>query len=152
MRRALTMLAVAALAGAGCGSTPTSPSNGVVRLTMSQNPTFSPDSLVFSMRLDNISQGPVDLTFPSGCDMLPMFTDSSGREVTPAGGGFACTAVVTRVTLQPGMSVIRPVTVKAGAAPEGSFVVLPAGSYRAAARLMDSTFKMQSDPVPFTLR
>src|SRR3954471_13398546 len=96
MTRAPPLLSVpAVLAAAACGSTPTSPSGRPLRLTVTQNPTFTADSLVFTMRLDNISQTAVDLTFPSSCDVLPFFTDVAGRPVSPVGGGSACLTVLT---------------------------------------------------------
>ncbi len=148
MRAAL--LAALTLASA-CSATPAAPSAGL-RLTVTQNPTFTADSLVFSMRLENLGAAAVDLTFPSSCDVQPVFSDGAGREVMPAGGGFACLTVIMRRSLGAGESLIRTVTVKSGTAPESQFIVLPPGSYTIRARLLDSEFKLLSDPLPFTLR
>jgi hypothetical protein len=153
MTRALAvLLAAAALAGAGCGAAPTSPSGERLRLTVTQNPTFTADSLSFTMRLQNISGTAVDLTFPSSCDVLPFFTDGAGRPVSPAGGGYICATVVTRGHLVPGESLLRSIMVKAGTNAEAQMVVLPAGTYFLSARLMDSEFKLQSAPVTVILR
>jgi len=152
MTRAALLLAAAGLAAFGCGGSPTSPSPAPLRLTVVQNPTFTADSLSFTLALENISQAAVDLTFPSSCDVLPYFADRNGRDVTPAAGGFACLTVITRRKLQPGETVLRAITVKGGTAPDGQLIVLPAGDYVVYARLLDSEFKLQSARVPFSLR
>src|SRR5262245_19376478 len=143
---------VAALVlAAGCSTM--APAAAPVSGAVVQNPTFSGDSLVFSMRVENISRAALDLTFPSSCDVLPYFTDArTHQQVTPAAGEYACAAVMVYRTLQPGEDSLRTVTVKAGTAPDGSFAVLPAGDYSIHARLVDSQFKMQSGPLAFSLR
>jgi hypothetical protein len=151
-RALAVLLTIAGLSA--CGASPTSPKPpaGPLRLTVAQNPTFSADSLVFTMRLDNIGSTGVDLTFPSSCEMLPSFLDQAGRPVTPAGGDYACATVIVRTRLEPGAWIQRTIGVEAGAAPHGATTVLPAGSYRIYARLMDADFRIQSDPVAFSLR
>lgn len=152
MTRMTGVFVAAALAG-GCGSSPSAPSPAPVRVTVAPNPTFSGDTLVFSMRVENISQAAVDLTFPSSCDVLPYFTDArTGQPVTPAGGGFACLAVITQRRLLPGEFILKTVLVKAGTAPDAQFVVLPPGEYAIQARLEDQVFRAQSDRVGFALR
>jgi len=95
----------------------------------------------------------VDLTFPSSCQVLPYFVErATGRAVTPVGGGFACATVITRSTLTVGVSVVHPVMVKAGTVPEPQMIVLPPGDYALYARLEDSTYRIQSEPFPFTVR
>ena len=154
MRRLSAVLAGTLLLG-GCSGTSASPSpapDAPVRVTVSQNPTFAAGLAVFSVRLDNVSGSPVNLTFPSSCKVLPYFTDRTGRPVTPAGGGFACLTVITQLTLSPGVAYFESFSVKPGTSPDGQFIVLPAGEYRIRGRLEDNTYKVESDPLGFTLQ
>ena len=92
------------------------------------------------------------LTFPGSCRLLPYFADRSGRAVTPVGGGFACLTVITELTLNPGMSLVEPFTVKAGAVPEAGMVVLPPGDYTIRGRLEDTVYRVESAPVSFSVQ
>ena len=128
--------------------TPTAP----VRVTVLQNPTFVGGVAIFTLKVENVSQSVVDLTFPSSCQVLPYFFErSTGREVTPVGGGLACLTVITRQNLRAGESFFQTYTVKPGTAPDAQLIVLPPGEYTIRARLEDSVFKINSDPVVFTL-
>ena len=154
-RRISGFVFVTALLAGGCSSSTTSPApapNAPVRVTVSQSPTFAAGMAVFSVRLDNVSGSPVNLTFPSSCKLLPYFSDRSGRAVTPAGGGFACLTVITQLTLSPGVAYFESFTVKPGTSPDGQFIVLPAGEYRIRGRLEDNLYKLESDPLAFTLQ
>lgn len=142
------------LAG-GCGATVTSPSpNTPIRVTVQPTPTFAGvDGAMFTLRVENIGTTAVDLTFPSSCQVLPYFVDrATGQPVTPVGGGFACLTVITKQTLTPGQSFVRMHTVRAGVTPQPEAIVLPPGDYTIYARLEDSTFRLTSDPVPFSVR
>ena len=147
------MLAAAVLAAA-CGGSVTGPTpgGGPLRLLVTQNPALVPGMAIFSIRVENISQSVVNLTFPSSCQVLPHFTDRDGRAVSPVGGGFACLTVISNLTLQPGASFIRTYTVKPGTAPDAQFLVLPPGEYRIRGRLEDTVYKLESDPLPFTVQ
>ena len=142
----------AALIAAGCSARVTGPTPGDVRITVSQNPTFVGGMAVFSIRVENISGSTVNLTFPSSCQVLPYFSDRAGRAVTPAGGGFACLTVITQQSLAPGASFTQTFTVKPGTTPEAQFVILPPGEYTIRGRLEDSVYKLESEPLPFTLQ
>jgi hypothetical protein len=152
MKSALAAVLLAAFAAAGCGSAHTSPSPAPLRLTVVQNPTVSGDSLSFTILLENIGRTAVDLTFPSSCDMLPYFTDGGGREITPAGGGWACLTVITSQHLEPGERLMHSFMVTAKTAPDGQMIVLPPGTYAVHARLLDFEYKLRSDAWPFSLR
>ena len=156
MRRISSLVLVGALLAAGCSATVTSPSPtpaAPVRVSVVQNPTFAGGMAVFTLRVENISQSVVDLTFPSSCQVLPYFTDrATGRAVTPLGGGFACLTVMTRQTLGPGESFFRTHSVKSGTAHESDVIVLPPGDYTIRARLEDTVYKLNSEPVVFTVR
>jgi hypothetical protein len=147
-------LAATVLAG-GCGSGATSPTpapTGPVRVSVSALPTLAGGTALFAIRLDNISSSPVNLTFPSSCKLLPYFTDRAGRAVIPEGGGFACLAVVTQLTLSPGVSLIETYTVTRGTTPESPFIVLPPGEYTIRGRLEDTVYKLESEPLAFAVQ
>src|SRR5262245_34963933 len=132
MRTTPVLLALAMLAVGGCGpSAPTSPSPGPLRITVTQNSSFAPNGAAVAMRLDNISPNPVDLSFPSSCDILPAFTDAAGRPVVPS-DGFACLTVITQQQLQPGGFLFRDIYVQTTTA-GGATTILPPGSYTIAA-------------------
>ena len=139
----------------GCGATVTSPSpSGPIRVTVHATPTFvGIDGVMFTLRVENIGTTVVDLTFPSSCQVLPYFVDrATGQPVTPVGGGFACLTVITKQTLNPGQSFSQVHTVKAGSMTLPQAIVLPPGDYTIYARLEDSTLRLTSDPIPFSVR
>ena len=153
MRRLSAFVLAGAVLAAACSSvTGPSPGSQPLRVSVSQNPTFVGGVAVFSIRVDNISDSTVNLTFPSSCQVLPYFTDRSGRRVTPAGGGFACLTVITNQTLRAGASFSQAFTIKPGTAPDGQFVVLPPGDYVLRGRLEDTVYKLESDPVSFAVQ
>ena len=148
-------LAVAGVVLAGACSTKVTgpgPGGAPVKVTVSQNPTFVGGMAVFSVQVENISDSVVNLTFPSSCQILPYFTDRAGRVVTPVGGGFACLTVITQQTLRPGASFSRSFTIKPGTTPDMQAIVLPAGDYVIRGRLEDTVYKLESDPLMFTLQ
>lgn len=157
MSRAVTFLflAAAAVAASSCGSRPTSPSDVALRVTVRVNPTFvgDPSTANFSIAAENISQNVLDLTFPSGCQLLPYFLErTTRRAVTPVGGGFACLTVITRATLRPGESIASNVLVKSGSSPNPAYVVLPPGDYVIYGRVEDQLFKAKSEELAFAVR
>ena len=148
------ILSISILAAA-CGATVTSPSpQAPIRVTVQQTPTFvGIDGAMFTLKVENIGTTVVDLTFPSSCQVLPYFVDrATGQPVTPVGGGFACLTVITKQTLRPGQSFAQVHTVKAGTAPLSQAIVLPPGDYSIYARLEDSTLRLTSEHVPFSVR
>ena len=153
-RRISALVVVAALVAGACSARVTGPSDpeSVLRLTVSQNPTFVGGMAVFSIRVENISNSTVNLTFPSSCQVLPYFADRAGRAVTPVGGGFACLTVITQQSLRAGASFSQTFTVKPGTAPDASAIVVPPGEYTIRGRLEDTVYKLESDPVPFTVQ
>jgi hypothetical protein len=108
---------------------------------------------MFTLQAENIGATPVALTFPSSCQLLPYFADGrTGQPVEPSGGRFACATVIVIRPLKAGESFSQVFTVRAGTAPLSQDIVLPAGDYRIYARLEDSTFRLQSEPLAFSLR
>jgi hypothetical protein len=100
-----------------------------------------------------VTSGPVDLTFPSSCQLLPYFIDRRTRQpVTPVGGGFACATVIGHLTIQPTFTVSQVFMVKGGTAPEPNVIVLPPGDYAIYARLEDQTYRVKSPELTLTLR
>lgn len=149
------LVLVAAMLTPACSATVTGPSPdpvGPLRVTVSQNPTFVGGMAVFSIRVDNISNSVLNLTFPSSCQVLPYFSDRAGRAVTPVGGGFACLTVITQQSLQPGAFFSQSFSVKPGTTPDAAFIVLPAGDYTIRGRLEDTVYKRESDPLAFALQ
>ena len=156
MGRVTSFVLAGALLAAGCGGGATSPAPaGPLRLTALQLPGFIVNGepfTGFAVQVENISKSAVDLTFPSSCQILPAFLTRAGQAVTPVGGGIACATVITSVTLGPNQSLSRTFTVKAGTAPSGQDFVLPPGDYTFVARLDDTLYRLNSDPLPFSLR
>jgi hypothetical protein len=108
---------------------------------------------MFSARVENVGVTTTELTFPSSSQVLPYFLDlRTGQQVTPRGGGFACLTVITRVSLRPGEWLPQSFTVKSGDAPVPGSIVLPPGDYQIYARLEDSTYRVSSAPLAFSLR
>ena len=154
-RRISGLVLLASVSGAACSATVTGPTPGPagpLRVSVGQNPTFAGGMAVFSIRVDNISTSVVNLTFPSSCQVLPYFSDRAGRPVTPVGGGFACLTLITQQSLQPGAFFSRAFNVKPGTSADGPFVVLPPGEYTIRGRLEDTVYRLESDPVAFTLQ
>jgi len=147
---------VIGLLAAGCGSPAPGPTpQGTLRLTTSQLPSFVVNGeplTIFAARLENGGQSAVDLTFPSSCSILPAFETRTGQAVTPVGGGLACATVIVHQTLGAGQSVIQSFSVKAGTVPDAQFIVLPPGDYRIVARLADTVYRLNSEPLSFSLR
>jgi hypothetical protein len=155
MVRTLTFLAAAVLAAAACGSMTSPTTAAPVRVTVQPTPTLagSANTATFTLRVENITPSVVDLTFPSSCQVLPYFVDRrTGEAVTPRGGGFACSTVITRQSLKAGESFSQVVTVVGGDAPVANWIVLPPGDYGIYARLEDSTYQVKSDPVQFSVK
>jgi hypothetical protein len=139
-----------------CGGTATGPSSaGPLRVTIQPVPTFAPslDVAMFSGRVENVGTTAIELTFPSSCQVLPYFLDArTGQQVTPRGGGFACLTVITHASLRPGEWLPLAMTVKSGDVAVPGYIILPPGDYRIYARLEDSTYRPQSEPLAFSLR
>jgi len=153
--RLVACLAMVATVLAGCGGSPMTPSNAPVQLTIMPLPTpiGNPNTGAFTAMLHNVTANPVELTFPSSCQMLPYFIDRrTGQTVTPVGGGVACATVITHLTLTPSLSTAEVFMVKGGNAPEPHVIVLPPGDYAIYARLEDQTYKVKSPELTFTLR
>jgi hypothetical protein len=140
---------------AGCGS-PSAPSDQApLRLTVEplQTLTGSASTAEFALKLQNTGSMPIAITFPSSCQVMPYVVErGSGRIVAPEGGGWACLAVITNLTLGPGETHTDTAHVMAGTNQQSPFMVVPAGNYAIYARLEDSTFKLQSESVLFSVR
>lgn len=145
----------AAVSLAACGS-PSAPSDqGPLRLTVEplRPLTGSPSTAEFALKLQNTGPMPVAITFPSSCQVMPyVVARGSSRIVAPEGGGWSCLAVITNLTLAPGETHTATAHVVAGTDQRSPFIVVPPGEYAIYARLEDSTFKLQSDSVPFSVR
>jgi hypothetical protein len=158
MVRVITCFVILTAAAAliACGASPSAPSQqGPLRLTVEplQTLTGSASTAEFALKLQNTGAAPVEITFPSGCQVMPYVVDrGSGRIVAPSGGAWVCTAVITHLTLGPGETHTDTAHVIAGTDQRSPFIVVPPGSYAIYAKLEDSTFKLQSEPVSFSVR
>jgi hypothetical protein len=156
MCRVSSVVLTGALLAAGCSGSGTSPTpTGPLRLSAIQLPAVVVNGeplTSFVAQVENIGQTAVDLTFPSSCQILPAFQTRAGQPVIPAGGGFACATVIINHTLRPGESISQNFRVKVGSAPEGQSIVLPPGDYRIVVQLADTVYRLNSDPLSFTLR
>ena len=152
---AIVVAVVVALAGCTGASSTAPDSTGIVAVTVQPLATFAgdPTTAAFGLRIENLTDTDLDLTFPSSCRVLPYFVDRrTGQPVTPRGGGFACATVITRLSLPPSASVVEAITVTANENASSGFIGLPPGDYSIYARLEDQQHRVQSDLVPFTLR
>ncbi len=141
---------------AACGGMSTAPSSrGPLQLTVAPTPTFvgDPSSAAFTIRLQNVGTESVTLDFASGCQVMPYVTSrSTGQIVLPPGGGWGCTAVITHLTLGASESHTQVVTFSVPGPARDPFYPVPPGEYAVYARLEDTKYKLQSEPVPFSLR
>ena len=140
-RICLALIAVVAACQRDITTSPIEPEitlpNGLLfRATISRNVIAVGDTALLRFELKNPRPVAVTLTFGSGCPTLPYIT--RGDEIVyPSGGGWMCTAVVTRLELAPGESRFHDVVVHGGevqpAIHTGAF--LPVGSFSAYAEL-----------------
>jgi hypothetical protein len=152
MTRLAGLMTVLAMVSACSGSTsPSTPAPVQVTILSLPGPSGT-DARAFGMQVKNISLAPVDLSFPSSCQLVPHILDGSGREVTPQGGGQACAAVITHLSLVAGESLVLPAIVAAGNAPVPGRIVVPAGDYMIYTSLEDDKYRLKSDRVQFTVR
>jgi hypothetical protein len=147
----LLVLAAVVSACSGSSTSPSAPAPVLITILPFPAPD-GPDTKTFGMEVRNVSQAPVDLTFPSSCAMRPHIVDPAGREVTPLGGGQACATVITHLSLAVAQSLVLPVIVVAGDAPKSSLVVVPPGDYMIYASLEDDKYQIRSARVRFSVR
>ena len=158
MTRLPGFVLLAALISACSGSTtsPSTPPPAPAPVTVGIEPLVAPngsDTKSFGMVVRNVSQSPVDLTFPSSCQLVPHIVDrASGREVTPLGGGQACAAVITHLSLAVSTSLVLVTIVKSGDAPAPTLIVVPPGDYMIYTSLEDDKYQLKSDRLSFTVR
>jgi|SRR5215510_13609405 len=158
MTRLPGFVLLAALISACSGSTtsPSTPPPAPAPVTVGIEPLVAPngsDTKSFGMVVRNVSQSPVDLTFPSSCQLVAHIVDrASGREVTPLGGGQACAAVITHLSLPVSTSFVLVTIVKSGDAPAPTLIVVPPGDYMIYTSLEDDKYQLKSDRLSFTVR
>jgi hypothetical protein len=147
---------VGCVASSACFHVVTKPSDqDTLRLTAQIGSTTVARGQVATttFRLENVGSETVNLTFNSGCQLLPYIMDrSANRIVYPPDGSWVCTAVLTQISLRPGADKLREVRVRASDTPGGADAALPPGEYQAYARLDDTRFRLQSDAVSFTVQ
>jgi len=150
-----SLVAVMFAVFAACGASPTGPSElGPLRLTASITRSLIPsgETATITFRLKNAGSGSVTLDFTDSCQLMAYIANSAGKVVYPEGGSWACAQVITSLTLAPGGAKTVDVQVRAGAAASYPYVALGAGDYSAYARVPSGEYKLQSDPVHFTVQ
>jgi hypothetical protein len=141
---------------AGCESA-TGPSgdNEDLRLTVTVAPSPVPPGQIATVTftLENTGDDTVNLTFNSGCQVLPYIrVRSTNVIIYPTGGDWTCTLVITQLSLHPGGSVRRVVRVRAPNTPGDADAVLPPGEYQTFARLDDIRVRIESEPLVFAIQ
>ena len=154
--RGFLLLTALVSACSGSSTAPSAPPPAPAPVSVSILPLPAPDgpdTKTFGMELRNVSQSPVNLTFPSSCQLAAHIVDrGSGREVTPLGGGPACAAVITHLPLAVSTSLVFTVIVNSGDAPVSNLIVVPPGDYMIYTSLEDDKYRLKSDRMSFTLR
>jgi len=104
--------------------------------------------------LSNASDSAVTLSFGSGCQVLPYIADAHGATVLPAGGGWFCTANITRLTLAPNERRASTLlwTGSTEFASEMPLRPLPAGRYSIWVTLTAQQVQLQSTPLSVWVR
>lgn len=150
------VLALACIVLASCGSaSPTTPSQqGPLRLTGSSTRSFIPagETATITFRLENLGPYALTLHFSDSCQLMPYIANAAGQIVYPGGGGWGCLTVITSLTLEAGGAKTVDVQVRAAAQVSYPYVALGAGDYSAYAKVPSSEYKLQSDPVRFTVQ
>ena len=143
-----------ALASA-CASSPTTPDQaGPVRLTaqIDRGQISSGQTAVATFRIDNTSSQSVSLSFGSGCQVLKFIARRPSDEIVyPSGGGWACIATPTQLTLLPRSSTVQQLKVVTGSTlPD--HITLGAGEYAIYATLDDLVYKLKSGQVTLAVQ
>jgi hypothetical protein len=123
-----------------------------LRVTVAPSPVVPGQIATITFTLENTGDETVNLTFNSGCQILPYIRTTNVAIIYPPGGAWACTAIITQLSLHPGGSVQRVVRVRAPNTPGDADVVLPPGDYQTFARLDDIRVRIETDPIPFTVQ
>jgi Intracellular proteinase inhibitor len=144
------------IATTACDSaTGPSSDNEDLRLTVTVVPsTVAPGQIAtITFTLENTGDETVNLTFNTGCQVLPYIrVRTTNVIIYPTGGDWSCTAVITQLSLHPGGSVQRVVRVRAPSTPGDAEVILPPGEYQTFARLDDIRVRIQAEPVAFVVQ
>jgi Intracellular proteinase inhibitor len=143
-------------ATAACDSaTGPSSDNEDLRLTVTVVPsTVAPGQIAtITFTLENTGDETVNLTFNTGCQVLPYIrVRTTNVIIYPTGGDWSCTAVITQLSLHPGGSIQRVVRVRAPNTPGDADAVLPPGEYQTFARLDDIRVRIEAEPVAFVIQ
>lgn len=109
------------------------------------------DTATVTIRLRNPQTQQVRLSFSSGCSVLPYISAGDKQIVYPSGGGWACTAMLSSLTIAAGGEYVVKLPVRGGA-PTQSFyngAALSPGRYLAYAEINDDLGR--SNAVPFSV-
>ncbi len=126
------------LASSGCqvGTEPGSLSDLTFRASMSRTLIAVGETATLTIRLRNNGSQPVTIDFPHSCQILPYIDTVGGEPAFPAGGGWGCLTVVTKLHLEPGEEIVQAHEIRGAPAPAiYTGALLPPGEYRAYAEL-----------------
>lgn len=101
---------VATTGGCGGSTGPVATARvGAIRLSVSSSSTevVRGSPVTFRVHLVNEGTEATTLHFGDSCQINPYVRNALGEMVLPAGGGWYCLAVITRLTLLPGEPVVR---------------------------------------------
>ena len=155
MVRGVVLAAGCLAASVSCNS-PADPSeldDLQLTVTISPSPIAPGQIATITFTLTNVGSETVNLTFNSGCQILPYIRVRSTNQILyPAGGDWACTAVVSQLSLRPGGTVQSEVRVRATDTSGTADAALAPGEYQALARLDDTRFRLESEIVSFVVQ
>jgi hypothetical protein len=139
-----------------CAHSPAAPSHSTpvpitLSATISQSVIPFGGAATITFRLENNSATDLELTFPSGCQIMP-YISLHDAVIYPSGGGWGCATVITNLTVPAGGAVTREVLLRASPTAEYPSVPLGAGDYIAYAKLDSFQYHLTSRPVPFTVQ
>ncbi len=140
---------------AGCNASTQPSEDEDLRLTVQiSSPAVGPGQIAtITITLENAGEDTVNLTFNSGCQVLPYVRASSTNQIVyPTSGDWACTAVLTQLSLRAGATMQRVIRVRAPETPGDADASLPPGGYQVFARLDDTRFRLQANPVSFSIQ
>jgi hypothetical protein len=122
-------------------------------VTVAPSPVVPGQIATITFTLENTGDETVNLTFNTGCQILPYIrVQTTNVIIYPTAGEWSCTLILTQLSLHPGGSVQRVVRVRAPNTPGDADAVLPRGEYQTFARLDDIRVRIQSEPVVFAIQ
>jgi hypothetical protein len=120
-------------------------------VTSAELPPGQVDTITIT--LTNTNSRPVSLNFLSGCQILPYIRDARGVTVLPSGGGWVCTAALSRLELAAGERHARTFVWSGSTEFASELLVrrLPPGVYFVSAVVSAAELHLATQPVAVRL-